>query len=456
MLKHFKGLTLLLFLSLSVQSIAQKGTQSPYSVYGIGELKGGQYAYFNALGGAQLANTDSTIITQSNPATFVNFNRNKPVFQVGLSGKFTKLETSLSSANVRQLGLNQFQLGLPVKKNWGASFGLTPFSSTGYLISNPIFEGVDTIAMKINEGKGTISNFHIGLAYKQSFGTKSKLSVGANLNYLFGGVEKIQSFEYTSYPDDALHSRVVNSTNLSDTKFDFGFLFEQKLSRGSFTVGGTFSPAAKINSTQNLLSFAYSKSFYQNYSYFSSVVDTAEFTADVNGITYIPESFGIGVEYRLAPEAGSKQSYLIIFKGDLKQQNWSKYYTLFNGERTDSIYSDRTTVSFGIDLSPHANARLNDNLIPYLSKLHYRFGFNYTLSEIDIDNTQLTNYGINFGLGIPILNGNSNTNLNLGISYGAFGTTENDLIKENNLGVSFGVSISPGVYDRWFIKRKYD
>ena len=458
MLNKFKSLSLIVVMLVSVYGMAQKGTKSPYSVYGIGELKSGQYAYFNGLGGAQIGNTDSTIVTLSNPASYSYIARNRPIFQVGLNGQFSKLSTSNNSANIKNFGLDQFQLGLPIKKNWGASIGLSPYSATGYLISNPIIEGTDTLAMTINEGKGTISNFHIGTAFKQKLWHNAKLSLGVNANFLFGDIEKIQSYEYTTFPGGAFHSRVKNTTYLSDLQFDFGFLIEQNLYRNSFTIGGTFTPGNKMNSTQDALSFAYSRSFYQNYTYLFNidVNDTAHFSEGVTGITFIPQAIKLGGEYRVKPCPGSDQSYLLIFKADFNHQKWSDYYTEYNGIRTDSLYADRTSIAFGIEYSPYANASVNNNLIPYLGKLHYRIGGNYTLSEILIENSQLSKYGISFGLGIPILNGNSNTNLNLGVTYAAFGTTENKLIKEQNLGVSFGISISPGIYDRWFLKKKYD
>ena len=448
---------LFLLAILSIGSIyGQKGTQSPYSVFGLGELRGGMYAYFNALGGTQIANTDSTIITQSNPASYAGIKRNRPIFQVGLNGTLTNLITTNSTANTKQFGLDQFQLGLPIGDNFGASFGLTPFSSTGYLISNPIFEGVDTVAQKINEGKGTISNFHIGLGYRQKIGKRSSLSLGANINYLFGESERIESYEYTTYPDDALHSRVKNSTYLNDFKFDFGLIYEQKMYRSSFSIAATISPAADINGSTERVAFAYSKSFYNNYSYFSTISDTALFLTDIKGTATIPLAFKIGGEYRIAPCPGSNLSYLVILKAEYNQQNWSDYQSSFGGETSDSTLLNRQHYKFGFEYTPRAGAKVNDNLIPYLAKLHYRFGLNYMLSELNIQNKQLLNYGISFGLGIPVLNGNSNTNLNLGVTYNTFGTTENNLILEQKLGLSFGISISPGVYDRWFMKRKYD
>ncbi|MDX1351219.1 MAG: hypothetical protein R3279_13270 [Putridiphycobacter sp.] len=449
----------ILFLSailLFGTAVAQKGTQSPYSVYGLGELRSGKYAYFNALGGTQIANTDSTIITQSNPASYAGIERNRPIFQVGLNGTFSNLVTDNSSAQTRQFGLDQFQLGLPIGKRFGAALGLTPFSSTGYLISNPIFEGTDTVAQKINEGKGTLSNFHVGIGYKQKFGKSSSFSIGANLNYVFGESERIESYEYTSYPDDALHSRVKTSTYLSDFKFDFGAIYEQKLYRSSFSLAATVSPAANMSGSSQLVAFAYSQSFYQNYSYSGAISDTAKFLTDITGEAKIPLAFKIGGEYRIMPCPGSNLSYLLILKGEYNQQNWKDYQTSFGNSANDTSMLNRTHYKFGLEYTPRAGAKANDNLAPYLSKLHYRMGINYMLSELNIQNTQIQNYGISFGLGIPVLNGNSNTNLNLGVTYNAFGTTENNLILEQNLGLSFGISISPGVYDRWFMKRKYD
>ncbi|MFK8045873.1 MAG: hypothetical protein AB8B72_10285 [Crocinitomicaceae bacterium] len=444
-------LSAILFLG---SSYAQKGTQSPYSVYGLGDLRSGKYAYFNALGGAQIANTDSTIVTQSNPASYAGIMRNRPIFQVGLNGAFSSLNTSDASAQTRHFGLDQFQLGLPIGKNFGASFGLTPFSSTGYLITNSILEGVDTVAQKINEGKGTLSNFHVGVGYKHKIGKKTSLSIGFNINYLFGESERIQSYEYRS--SEAYHSRVKYTTFLNDFKFDLGFLYEQKLYRSSYSIGGSISPSASIDGTSESVAFAYSQSFYQNYSSLIAISDTALFLTDIAGEATIPLSFKIGGEYRIKPCPGSNLSYLIILKGEYNQQNWSNFKSNFNGSDADSNLTDRQQYKFGFEYTPSAGAKSNNNLVPYMAKLHYRFGANYTLSEINIENTQLQNYGISFGLGIPVLNGNSNTNLNLGITYNAFGTTENNLIRENNLGLSFGVSISPGVYDRWFMKRKYD
>ena len=433
---------------------AQKGTSSPYSVFGLGELNNGQYAYFMGMGNALTANTDSTIVNQNNPASYSYISRHRPLFQIGVNGKFSTFsETGQTSAKKNQFGFNQFQLGLPIAKRWGGAIGLTPFSSTGYNVVNQnIIEG-DTISQNISEGAGTVSKFHIGTSYKYKFKNRSSVSAGVNVNYIFGSTNKIESIEYTKFNDFALHARVENETRVNSFAYDFGLIYEKYLDYSSFSVGVKYSPAINLTAYQDLLAFSYSLSYYNNYSYPGSIVDTAEVITDNKGIVRLPESYNVGVEYRLN---GKEKAYLLKFSADVKHQKWSDYTEEFGDVKVENTFKDRTVTSFGLQYTPHVGRNANDNLVSYVGKIHYRIGFNYTLSQLFVNNTQLTDYGMSFGLGLPITTGNSNTNINFGMTYGSLGTTDLGLIKEKYLGAFVGITVSPGIYDRWFLKRKYD
>jgi len=433
---------------------AQKGTSSPYSVFGLGELNNGQYAYFMSQGNALTANTDSTIVNQNNPASYSYISRYRPLFQIGLNGKFSSFsESGQSSTTKNQFGFNQFQLGLPIAKRWGGAIGLTPFSSTGYNIVNQNIEDGDTISQLISEGAGTISKFHIGTSYKYKFKNRSSISIGANVNYIFGATNKIESFEYSKFNDFALHSRVEHKTRINSFAYDLGVIYEKYLAYSSFSIGAKYSPAVNLTAYQDILAFAYSISYYNNYSYPGSIVDTADFITNNKGVIKIPESYSIGGEYRIN---GKNKGYLLKFSADIKHQNWSDYVEEFGTSKIENILKDRTSTSFGLQYSPHVGRNANNNITSYVGKIHYRIGFNYTLTELFINNKQLNDYGMSFGLGLPITTGNSNTNINLGVKYGSLGTTDFGLIKEKYLGVYVGFTISPGIYDRWFLKRKYD
>jgi hypothetical protein len=437
---------------ISLPVYGQKGTQSPYSVFGLGELNSGEYAYFMAMGGASTANTDSTIVNINNPASYSYISRYRPLFQIGLNGKFITLIEGDEQAKQNQIGLNQFQLGFPISKKWGGSIGLTPFSTTGYNIVNNTVTDNDTVSQFINEGEGTISNFHFGTGYKHTLSSKSSLAIGVNANYLFGSSNKIESFEYSGYPELALHSRVENKTRVSSFNFDLGLIYEQNVGTNSFSLGLKYTPSIKLKANQDLLSYSYSESYYGNYSYGLNLVDTTEYIFENEGIINLPEAYSIGFEYRIR---GKEQLYLLKLVGDIKIQKWSEYYEEFDNTQTNPIFKDRIATSFGLQYTPHIGINGNNNMTPLLSRLHYRVGFNYTLSQLYLNNTQLTDYGISFGLGIPVMNNNSNTNLNLGVKLGSLGR-DSGLITENYTGIYLGVTISPGLYDRWFLKRKYD
>lgn len=433
---------------------AQKGTSSPYSVFGLGEISNGQYAYFMGMGNALTANTDSTIVNQNNPASYSYISRFRPLFQIGVNGKFsTYTEEGQNPSSVSQFGLSQFQLGLPIAKRWGGAIGLTPFASTGYNVVNQNIVDGDTLSQNISEGAGTISKFHLGASYKYKFKNSSSISGGVNVNYIFGSTNKIESFEYAKFSDYALHSRVENETRINSLAYDLGIIYEKYLDYSSFSVGVKYSPAVNLTAYQDLLATSYSLSFYNNYSYPGSIIDTTEAITDNEGVIRMPKSYSVGVEYRLN---GKGKEYLLKFSADVKHQKWSDYVEEFGDSKVENTFKDRTSTSFGLQYSPHVGRNANNNLISYVGRMHYRIGFSYTLSELLINNKQLADYGMSFGLGLPITTGNSNTSINLGVKYGSLGTTDLGLIKEDYLGVFFGITISPGMYDRWFLKRKYD
>jgi hypothetical protein len=52
--------------------------------------------------------------------------------------------------------------------------------------------------------------------------------------------------------------------------------------------------------------------------------------------------------------------------------------------------------------------------------------------------------------------GFSYSSINFGVEVGERGTVESNLIKERYVSLRLGLSITPGRFDNWFLKRKYD
>lgn len=85
-----------------------------------------------------------------------------------------------------------------------------------------------------------------------------------------------------------------------------------------------------------------------------------------------------------------------------------------------------------------------DSFSSYLKRIVYRAGFRYENTGLIVNDKDINNYGMNFGLGLPL----GNSKLDLGFEFGKRGTTTNNLIQENYFNLSVGISIS----DKWFRK----
>ena len=86
----------------------------------------------------------------------------------------------------------------------------------------------------------------------------------------------------------------------------------------------------------------------------------------------------------------------------------------------------------------------------YFSKIGYRSGLRYNSSLVRIDNEDVSEFGISFGLTIPLRK--TFSTLNIGAEVGQRGKDENGLVQENFFNLQLGVTIN----DKWFIKRQYD
>jgi len=470
-------------------SWAQKGSKSPYSTYGLGELNREGYASYAGMGGTALGATDSAIVNSMNPASYAYIGRSLPVFQLGMNGRLSQFSTIDQTTNQQHFGLNQFQLALPIKKHWGAGIGIKPYSFKGYTITNYTIEDEDTTQLAVSEGSGGVRIANLGVSYQPlDFSKKhnkyrsykvytsdstskvvkvdtikgnriSRLSLGAQANYLFGTAQKTRSSEFLPSSTSIFNARAESGTRLSGLMYELGlnyqFGFESPALSNVLSIGATYSPATEVRAYQDLYSYSYVGSFYRGQSV--SVLDTIEFIRDSEGVIYKPQSIGVGLEYRIRP---FKSSSFIRLTADVKQEQWSTFYTQFDETTVNGGLRDRTYLGLGLEWTPLSGTSVLDQG-QFMSKLHYRFGFSYAQTEWNVEGLDgnmvgINNYGMSFGLGIPVRVNNSNTNINFAANLGNLGTTENGLIQEQYVGLFVGLSITPLSSNRWFVKRKYN
>ena len=114
-------------------------------------------------------------------------------------------------------------------------------------------------------------------------------------------------------------------------------------------------------------------------------------------------------------------------------------------------YGSSNRVSLGGFYLPKINSISN-----YWNRVTYRAGARFEKSGLMVDgsgnNTNFTpidDFGISFGLGLPLQRLSS---VNLGFEFGKRGTTNNNLIEENYFNFRLSLSLT----DKWFEKRKID
>jgi long-subunit fatty acid transport protein len=127
--------------------------------------------------------------------------------------------------------------------------------------------------------------------------------------------------------------------------------------------------------------------------------------------------------------------------GDVNYTNWSSYRSFGS---TDSL-KNSLGVSIGGSFIPSAS-----DYKSYVKRIEYRAGARYDNGNLNVRNTNIGNYGVSAGFGLPL--GKSKSRLNLTLEYYAKGTTRNNLVKEEYFRIIFSANFS----DKWFQRVKYD
>src|SRR5690606_11764915 len=203
--------------SVGMVSAQKASTSSPYSKFGLGELRGNQLPQFRAMGGIETGvryiGRFSNINT-GNPASYSALQFT--TIDAGLLGNISELSNRNLSENSYNFALSHIKFGFPLGQAGGVSFGLTPFSDVGY--NYLVSETIDTTAVnKVYAGEGGTSVAYLGYGVR----INRNLSVGANVNYLFGTLTNVRSVEYPAQIG-ALNGREDADNRISGFTYGYG------------------------------------------------------------------------------------------------------------------------------------------------------------------------------------------------------------------------------------------
>jgi len=425
MLKRINALSVVMVLIIcGFSGFAQNNnTTSPFSRYGIGDLNHYGYGRTAAMGGASLGSRHSVQINSANPASYNANDSLSFIFDFGIDGTFSNYKGNSESMYVNNINFRYFSLSWPVTKWLGAGMGVQPFSDMGYQVAfSEDQTGIGTVYHSY-QGEGTTTKAFFGTSISPLKG----LSIGANLNYIFGRLNQNTGVAF----DDAnlFNISKTEGTRLRDFTLTYGLQYDLEIKKNQFlTLGVTFEKQTDLDVLHRL------------YSYKSISVGSTALTVTVDSIPEqkdvikLPSTFGIGLSY-------NKINKLEI-NADYYHAEWSK--ATFLGV-SDPLITNQSRISAGFEYIPEAFS-----IRSYLKRVRYRAGIHQENSYLKLNDHQIKEFGISFGAGFPLPK--SKSTANIAIELGKKGTTKDNLVRDNYTKISLYLNL----YDYWFVKRKFD
>ncbi len=360
--------------------------------------------------------SDSIHLNLQNPAAYSSLRLIN--FTLGASVKVENQKTESDRQTTSSSTLDYLAMGIPMGK-FGMGFGLLPYTSVGYDFYSELPNGRTKY-----DGNGGLNKAFLSLGYQVT----PEFSLGVDANYNFG---KIENTAITQKTDVQYGTRVINKSNLSGFSVNFGAIYKRMITENLELTGTvTYSPGTNFTS----------ENFRKTASV--SILPTGIYTVDERDVDVGDTEFTF-------------PSQLTVGAAISKPKFWGAGI-----EYTNQKTSNFTNRAFTIENVTYKNASkfsLGGYYIPnynsfgqYFKRVVYRAGARFEETGIAVDGHDINEFGISFGVGLPV--GRLFSNVNLGVEIGKRGTTDFGLIQENFVNTFLSFSLN----DRWFEKRLYD
>jgi hypothetical protein len=406
---HIRNTILVLSVLTFFIQVRSQSTSSPYSIFAEGLIESSGTGTNHALGGSGIALHSKYSLNSLNPASYTGIDSNSFIFEAGVFGKYTRYNTSSETQRRYDANLRYLAMGCRVTKWWQTSFGFMPYSTVGYSINAfDYVEGEMTSYYKKYEGNGGINQFY----WSHSLRLIKNLSLGLNISYYLGSIEKTES----GTTGDGVISYVISKkSNVHSVMLDYGAQYTFNHKDYSFTLGAVYSGKSDMSTTNEL-----------NIEFSDGII---ELEAEDNNYT-IPVRYGVG----LALEKGDNLRISL----DYEKKEWGKIKEFKNPLLKTR---DAERFSAGLEYTPYKGFREEG-----WKNLSYRVGGNYNKSYLIINQVPLNSFSIVMGLGVPLKHELSM--INFSIEAGSLGSSKNGLFSEDYLLMHLNFTL----HDKWFMK----
>jgi hypothetical protein len=410
-------LTIIFSVLLISAGLAQNNNQ-PYSIHAIGDLTDNIINRTSGLASTGIAYRNNRYLITNNPASLSALDNQFFAGEIGVNGQYIDYSgNSVSPTNHQSsdITFKRFALGTKIFRHWGSSVGLVPYSEENYEYTGyQSIGGSGAVLPTYNQGYGGINKVY----WANGYDFLNHFSIGITTSYLFGSVtNKNIMFGQGS----SIYLSKNNNTFFNNIYLDYGMQYYASINaHWDFTIGATFANQQNIRTETN-----------------TNVInlDSAVLRTNTTTGTYeLPMAYGIGFSLT------RNKKYTLT--ADYKFQNWSN----LRSSTGDFFYENSQRASVGFEIS---NKKVAFNTL--YEKSFFQAGFYYNKTYLIVNGTPIEDIGGSLGLGVNSLR--SPLSFMVVLQYGIRGTTENNLIRENYMNLSFIFSMREFWYTRG---RKFD
>ena len=424
------------FLIISVCASAQSGTYgaySPYSIFGVGNISKEGTAFNKSMGGVGIATRNKRFINYLNPAAVTARDSLAFMGDFGLSQNSTVFSQGDIRSAKNTFNIYDFVLSFPIYRSSAFMVGITPYSDVGY-----DFSSIETNNEIIgNTGNITYDSYGTGSVYQLFAGAGvtflKKISVGAEVIFLFGNLDKVTNMNYSNSSYRSLNSG--NDLTIRGVTGKFGLQYEQKLGDDiSMVVGATYRMGSKVR--------GYSADY--RYATQSSVTDTLRYNVDTlkNSGLRFGDEIGIGVSIKGRDKWCVELNYLRSDWRNSKMDSAAGFSAVGS-----SVFTTTVSNSFraGFEIVPNRN-----DIRYYFRRCAYRAGIYYDQAYYKLDGNNVNSIGMTLGMTLPVYKWYNG--ISFGVDFGQRASRRNDMIRERYVTFNVGFNI----HDIWFQKPRYN
>ena len=414
-----------------INAFAQADVDSPYSLFGVGQVRDkSMNVRLKGMGGVANAMFAGGMINGENPAAYAKIDSLAFLFDAGFYFKTATFSTSSLSEKSNNASFDYVSMAFGLTSWWKMALGVQPYSTSGYtMLVSKVDPEVGSTVTRF-KGKGGLNQAFWGNAFKIG----KHFALGANAYYVFGNTKTETSLYF---PDSIYYIGTRRSLDVMTRSFmfDYGMLFNTNLSKDlCLSLGLTYTQKIKLKGEQTLFIRSFEEDMDTEVEY---IIDTVYSSSGSTKIT-MPQGIGFG----LALQNGENWA----LGADFNWMQWSK----FAREGANDVLQDAWSVSAGAEFTPK-----HTTISGYFSRVTYRLGGFYEHGFINLEGNDgvshsINKVGVTVGMSLPLPR--TLSKVNMALEVGQYGTREGGLIQEQYAKLSVGVS----VFERWFMKRKYN